>query len=138
PLYVAGIDSVRKFGRFDRNAVSPDYFATMGTRLLRGRGIQTGDIAGAPRVMVVGASMANVLWPGQDPIGKCVRIGRPEDGFALTGATPCTYVVGLAEDIHSEKIGPEERLFYYYLPAAQTLPQEGGLFARVRGDAEDF
>jgi predicted permease len=133
PIYVASIDSVRQFGRFDLNGVSPDYFRTMGTRLLRGRGIQPGDIAGAPRVMVVGASMAKVLWPGQDPIGKCVRIAEP--------ANPCTQVVGVAEDIHTESIGPEERLFYYYVPAAhfpRPHDEDGGLFARVRGDAVNF
>jgi putative ABC transport system permease protein len=132
-IYVAGIDSVRAFGRFDLNGVSPDYFKTMGTRLLRGRGIQPGDIASTPRVMVVGASMANVLWPAQDPIGKCVRMLEP--------ANPCTYVVGVAEDIHTQSIGPEERFFYYYVPAAQFPRPEhddGGLFARVRGDAADL
>ena len=38
-LHVAGIDSVDRLGVFDLNAVSPGYFAMMGTRLLRGRAI---------------------------------------------------------------------------------------------------
>jgi putative ABC transport system permease protein len=131
PIYVAGIDSIQgRFGRFDRNGVSPDYFATMGTRILRGRGIESTDVDGASRVMVVGESMGKVLWPDQDPIGKCVRISEETN--------PCTYVVGVAEDIHSETIAPEARLFYYYLPAAQVNPHEGGLFARVRGNAQDL
>ena len=130
PLYVAGIDSTRKFGRFDRNGVSPDYFATMGTRILRGRGIESTDVDGATSVMVVGESMGEVLWPGQDAIGKCVRIGEE--------TSPCTYVVGVAEDIHTESIGPETGLFYYYVPAAQVRPHDGGLFARVRGNARDL
>ena len=45
-LYVAGIDSVERLGEFDLNAVTPDYFATMGTRILRGRGITDADVAG--------------------------------------------------------------------------------------------
>jgi putative ABC transport system permease protein len=130
PIFVAGVDSVPRFGRFDFNTVSPDYFVTMGTRLVRGRGVESSDVAGATRVMVIGESMGNVLWPGQDPIGKCVRI-RLE-------INPCTYVVGIAEDIHSESIGPETRLFYYYVPATQTLPEDVALFARVRGDAQDL
>jgi hypothetical protein len=134
PLHVAGIDSVHRFGRFDRNAVSPDYFATMGTRILLGRGIEPGDVAGGRRVMVIGASMGQVLWPGQDPLGKCVRIGIVPDTM------PCTYVVGVAEDIHTQSIGPEARFFYYYLPAAQLVidPENGGLFVRVPGDARQF
>ena len=38
-LYVQGIDTVGRLGQFNLNAVSPDYFATFGTRILRGRGI---------------------------------------------------------------------------------------------------
>ncbi len=130
PIFVAGIDSVGKFGRFDLNAVSPDYFAAMGTRLLRGRGIESGDVAGARPVMVVGASMAHVLWPTENPLGKCVRM--------QADTMPCTYVVGVAEDIHTESIGPETRYFYYYLSAEQMRPEEGGLFVRVRGDAHQL
>jgi ABC-type antimicrobial peptide transport system permease subunit len=48
---------------------------------------------------------------------------------------PCTYVVGVAEDIHSQTIEAESKRFFYYLPAAQWQPQEGGLFVRARGDA---
>jgi len=131
PIFVAGIDSTRKLGTFDFNTVSADYFATMGTRILRGRALANGDVDGAPRVAVVGQAMANVLWPGQDAIGRCFRVG-------LTDTVPCTYVVGIAEDIHSQTITDEAGLFYYYLPAAQWRPQDGGLFVRVRGDVGQF
>jgi putative ABC transport system permease protein len=132
PIFVEGVDSVSRFGHFDWNTVSPDYFATMGTRILSGRGIESGDVAGARRVMVIGASMGAVLWPGQDPLGKCVRIGMKPD------TSPCTYVVGVAEDIHTQSLGPETRYFYYYLPAAQNSPERGGLFVRARGDSRRF
>ncbi|HSL68877.1 MAG TPA: ADOP family duplicated permease, partial [Longimicrobiales bacterium] len=127
PIFVTGTDSVNEFRRIERNAVSPEYFATMGTRLLRGRGIEPGDVDGAPRVMVVGAALSAKLWPGEDPLGKCVRI--------VSKIMPCTYVVGIAEDIHTESFAPEARTLYYYVPAAQFQPQEGGLFVRARGDA---
>jgi len=129
PISVPGVASVKDFGEFELNAVSPDYFATMGTRILRGRGFERGDVSGAERVMVVGASMGAALWPGDDPIGKCVRIGIDPE------AMPCTRVVGIAEDIHAHGLGPDTRPYYYYLPATQWQPQEGGLFARPRGDA---
>ncbi len=129
PIAVEGIDSTSKLGQFNLNAVSPDYFATMGTTILRGQGIQPDDLTGSRRVMVVGASMGAVLWPGDDPLGKCVRIGIPPE------TQPCTEVVGIAEDIHSRSLGPESRLFYYYLPATLIRPQDGGLFARAASDA---
>jgi putative ABC transport system permease protein len=128
PIAVAGIDSVRKFGQFEFNAVSPDYFATMGTRILRGRAFTSADRAGSRGVLVISEAMGKVLWPGQDPLDKCVRIGFPPDTM------PCRYVVGVAEDIHARGFGPQERNFYYYLPAAQWHQQDGGLFVRVAGD----
>jgi predicted permease len=127
PIFVAGIDSVSRLGQFDFNTVSPDYFAKMGTAILRGRAFENTDVGGGRRVAVVGASMAAVLWPQQDPIGRCIR-------FASESA-PCTYVVGVAQDIHSQTIDAESKQFFYYLPAAQWQPQEGGLFVRARGDA---
>ena len=128
PLRVAGIDSVPALGEFHFNAVSAEYFAAMGTRILRGRGFETTDRGQTRPVMVVGQSMANVLWPGKEPIGQCVRVG-------LDSMPPCRYVIGVAEDIHSESIEPEPKLFFYYMPALQWNPQEGGLFVRARGEA---
>ncbi|PYO73865.1 MAG: hypothetical protein DMD64_05810 [Gemmatimonadetes bacterium] len=125
-LYVAGIDSVDRLGEFYLNAVTPDYFATLGTRVLRGRGIAAQDAEHAPRVMVVSDAMAKTLWPGRDPIGQCVKLGAD--------TAPCTYVVGVAENIRSQKLGDDPGLFYY-LPAAQWHPQDGGLFIRTRGNA---
>jgi len=128
-LHVAGIDSVQQLGEFDLNAVSPSYFATMGTRLLAGRGIAASDVAGAPRVIVVGQSMAQVLWPGQQALGQCIHVGGD--------TVPCTTVVGIAQDIKAQDLGNSEagRSFYYYLSNAQFNPDGGGLFVRTAGPA---
>ena len=128
-LHVAGIDSVRRLGEFDLNAVTPEYFATVGTRILRGRGITTQDTKNAPRAMVVSDAMAKALWPGRDPIGQCVKVG--ED------TVPCSYVVGVAENIKSQLLGDDPGLFYY-LSEAQWHPEEGGLFVRTRGEAARY
>ena len=73
PIFVSGIDSVSAFGEFDFNTVSSDYFATMGTRIVRGRGFENTDRENKQRVAVVGQSMAAVLWPGKDAVGQCFR-----------------------------------------------------------------
>ena len=112
----AGIDSVDRLGEFDLNAVSADYFATMGTRLLRGRGITDQDVAGAPLVMVVSDAMARVLWPGRDALGECVRVGGD--------TVPCTTVVGVAENIKSRSLSDDPG-FFYYLSSAQANPDIG-------------
>ena len=128
PIFVAGIDSTRRLGQFHFNQVSGDYFGTMGTRIVRGRAISDADVDGAPRVAVVGESMARVLWPGEDPIGRCFKVGS-------TDSVPCRTVVGVAQDIHSQSIEVESKLYYYYLPAAQWYNDAGGLFVRARGNA---
>jgi putative ABC transport system permease protein len=126
-LSVSGIDTVARLGRFDVNAVSPGYFATIGTRILRGRGILATDLEHAPFVMIVSQAMAKTIWPTEDAIGKCVRIGAD--------TAPCRTVVGVAEDIKSHQLANESDM-YYYVPATQFNPQETGLFVRVHGDAE--
>jgi putative ABC transport system permease protein len=126
-LYVEGIDTVGRLGSFMVNAVSPSYFQTFGTRLLRGRGIEESDIEGGPKVMVVSQKMGEVLWPGRDPLGQCIRMNAD--------TMPCHTVVGIAEDIKAGSLRPDSS-FYYYVPATQFSPQSGGLFVRVRGDAK--
>jgi predicted permease len=125
-LYVAGIDSVDRLGEFDLNGVTPDYFATLGTRVLRGRPIEAQDVAGAPGAMVVSEAMGRVLWPGKDPIGQCVKINAD--------TMPCTYVVGIAENIKSGSLS-DEPSYFYYLSSAQFNPNRTGLFIRTRGEA---
>jgi hypothetical protein len=128
-LFVEGIDSVSRIGRFRWTAVSPEHFSTLGTRLLRGRGITYEDRATSPRVMVVSEAMARALWPGRDPIGRCVRL--------RVDTAPCTEVVGVAENLQQEELGQDSG-YFYYLPATQFRPQTGGLFLRTRGEAGRF
>ena len=126
-LFVPGIDSVSRLGNFTLQAGGPDFFATMGTRLLRGRGFTPGDIENAPRVIVVGESMAKKLWPSEDAIGKCVKVDAD--------SVPCSTVVGVAEDVRRGSIAETE--MHYYLPVAQFHPNQAGLFIRVHGSPED-
>lgn len=125
-LNVPGVDSARMHEQYNLNSVSRDYFATMGTRIVRGRGIEAGDGPGAPGAVVVSTSMAKKLWPGEDALGKCIKIGPPTE--------PCNYVVGVAEDIKNEKLSDDPGL-YYYLSAEQYHPERTGLLLRMNGDA---
>jgi predicted permease len=126
-LHIAGIDTVEKLGQFDLNSVSPEYFSTLGTRIVRGRGITAADSKGAPGAMVVSERMAKRLWPNADAIGQCVKVEAD--------TVPCTYVVGIAEDIRNHQLDSEKDDYYYYLSIAQFHPDNGGLFVRTRGTA---
>ena len=125
PITVPSLDTVSRPG-FLLQAGSPDYFSTMGTRLLQGRGFLPTDRAGAPRVAVISEAMAKKLWPGKSPIGQC---------FKQRGDTmPCITVVGIAENIKARNLTKDSGM-NYYLPIDQFHPDEGGLFIRTRSDA---
>jgi predicted permease len=104
-LHVAGIDSVQRLGRFVYQATTPDYFEVMRTRIVRGRPLTTWDREETPPVVVVSQSMGRVLWPGNDPVGQCLRIGAED--------APCTTVVGIAEDAVQNSMTESERFMYY-------------------------
>jgi predicted permease len=127
-LYVSGVDSVDRLGSFTLQAGSPEYFATMGTRILRGRGITAEDRPEAPPVVMVSESMAAALWPGQEALGQCLRIGA--------ATAPCTTVVGVAENIRQNGLTGDQGL-NYYMPIGQFHPEAATVFARVRGRAEE-
>jgi predicted permease len=127
-LFVPGIDSVSRLGRFQLQAASPDYFRTTGTRLLRGRGITAADRRGSPPVIVVSETMARRLWPGRSAIGQCVRVGAD--------TAPCRTVVGIAEDVKQRELGETESASYF-LSALQLEQSAYGLFVRVHGHAGD-
>jgi putative ABC transport system permease protein len=120
---------VSRLGQFDLNAVSPEFFSTLGTRIVRGRGITDQDTPNAPRVAVVSEAMGKVLWPGKDPIGQCMKVSAD--------TMPCTTVVGIAENIKEQSLAADSG-YYYYLSSAQFHPHEGGLFVRVRGEGAKF
>src|SRR5689334_17288355 len=125
-LEVPGIDSVEALGTFSYQAATPDYFRTMGTRIVRGRGFTPADREGAPRVVVVSASMARTLWPHAEAIGKQIRIFRD--------TVPWATVVGVAEDIVQRDVTSSERL-HYYVPLEQYWPADGlTLLLRMRDD----
>jgi putative ABC transport system permease protein len=70
-----------------------DYFGSMGIALLRGRTFTEADKPGAQLVAIVNHKFAEHYWPGQDPIGKRMRIGTPEM------QTPWQTIVGEVADV---------------------------------------
>ena len=88
--------------------VSEGYPAAMGIHLLAGRDLSSSDMADKEPVMLVNKTLANALWPGQDPIGKYI-------------AGPCAKerrVIGVVSDVRhlslEQPAGNE-----MYIPARQ-------------------
>jgi predicted lysophospholipase L1 biosynthesis ABC-type transport system permease subunit len=125
-VFLPGSDSASKLGEFIMQAASPDYFKSLGTRILQGRAFDAQDRQGAPLVTIVSKAMAEGLWPGQDAIGKCIKTSAD--------TSPCRTVVGVAENVKFGGFAEEWNLFTY-LPEAQLGPNSYSYFVRTRGDA---
>src|SRR5688572_11492373 len=111
-LSVPGLDSLPTLGGGGPyiSAVSADYLATVGTRLIRGRAFLPTEGKGTERVVVVNETMARTLWPQQDALTKCLHIGAD--------TMPCSQVVGIVEDARRSNLR-EEPAMQYYIPLGQ-------------------
>lgn len=108
------------------NAVSEDFFATTGTTVLRGRPFTAQDRAGAAPVALVNQTMASLLWPGRDALGRCLQIGGKE--------APCSTVVGVVKDARRSDL-QEAPTMQYYVPLGQARKLTArALFVRAQGD----
>lgn len=83
------------------NAVSRDYFAVTGMRILEGRTFADG----AEDAVVVSETMARVLWPGEDALGECLVFDQPD--------AACHPVVGVTEDSRQFGIAEEPSMQYF-------------------------
>jgi predicted permease len=105
-------------------AITPDFFATMGLTLQRGRGFGADDVAATSLVTIVDATMARAFWPAGDAIGRCFRIGAD--------TMPCRTIVGVVQDTRRSPI-EKNHSPRYYLPLAQAPVRQTNhyLFART-------
>jgi putative ABC transport system permease protein len=73
--------------------VSPDFFHTLHTRFLTGRHFTEQEIHGNANVGIVTENMVKRFWPGQDPIGKRIKVG------GLDSPRPWLTIVGVVEEL---------------------------------------
>jgi putative ABC transport system permease protein len=125
-LFLPGRDSLPPSRGLERilNVVSPEYFAAVGLKVLRGRAFTDADQASSEQVMAMNANMAANLWPGEDPLTKCVMVGKRD--------APCRRVIAIVSPAHFSSI-VEEPSSSYYVPLAQYLDHggAGALVVRV-------
>jgi putative ABC transport system permease protein len=76
----------------ERYCITPGFLETMRIPLLRGRDISPADTATAPQVLLISDTTARRMWPGEDPIGKRVKLGGVDK--------PWWTVVGVTGDVH--------------------------------------
>ncbi len=107
------------------SSVTPEYFHLLGIPLLRGRLFTEFDVAKAPGVALVNQAFARTWWPGQDPLGKRIKLGR--------APTAWTTVVGLVTDARTESL-EHASVPQVYLSSWQTTDKELAIFLRGRLD----
>ncbi|HET9530493.1 MAG TPA: ABC transporter permease, partial [Blastocatellia bacterium] len=61
--------------------VDPGYFRAMSIPLIRGRWFDERDAASGLSPVVISANMAERLWPGDDPVGKRLKVGEPSADY---------------------------------------------------------
>src|SRR5215472_1708925 len=102
--------------------VEGDYLQSMEVPLLAGRFFTPADNAGSQPVAIVNHKLAEHYWPGQEPIGKRLRIGTPES------PTPWLTVVGEIGDL-KENAPDEPTKEQWYQPIDQFRKTLGSLVA---------
>jgi predicted permease len=116
--------------------VQANYFQTVGTPVLLGRGFQSP--AGQPeRSIVLSESAAKQLWPGQNPIGRIIRLGATDEQVHNTSELradgPAYQVIGVAGDTRGLELnGSDSRLLY--LPLPEDRLQNYSILIRTRTD----
>ena len=105
----------------DIEAISPQWFRTMRVPMLGGRGFTAADDAHAPKVVIANEAFARRFWPGENPVGKHVLVGR--------GPEP-SEVIGIAANIRNKGLA-EETQAQLYLPFPQLPWGDMNLLVRT-------
>jgi macrolide transport system ATP-binding/permease protein len=109
------------------NVVGPNFFRTMETPLVRGREFTEADRKGAPGIVVLNETLATMLWPGEDALGKRVSLEGPKGPFLE--------VVGVARDSKYRSLGEPPRPYVYH-PVLQSYDPKMTLVVRTKGEPQ--
>ncbi len=108
-------------------AVSPNYFTTMGIPIRRGRTFAATDTEGSLPVVVVSESLARRAWPTSNALGKRLKFGSPEQ------SAPWMTVVGIVGHLRYRDLKAPPPAIYVPLPQT-PFPAR---FLMVRASVED-
>jgi predicted permease len=109
------------------NAVTPGYFALVGTPIVSGRNFTDADLANAADAVIVSETTARNYWPEQDAIGKTLMMRR------FSGDEVSLQVIGVARDAQLTWLGQVDP-YYLYLPAATPVQTLLELLVKTRTD----
>jgi predicted permease len=120
-------------------AVSPGFFSSLGVPILAGRDFNDDDRRGGEPVVIVSQSVAQRMFPGQDPLNRHIMWTDPVMDFIYVSKGP-RRIVGITADVDDEHVIPGASLTVYH-PFGQVpdgngeIPVFGGrLFVHTRMD----
>lgn len=107
------------------DSIGDRYFQVLGTRVLKGRGIEPQDLRNNARVVVVNERLASRFWPQGDAVGRQIRLDKPD--------SPPYEVVGVAENSTYNDF-QEDPMPYLYIPMASDDYGEVAMAVQTKGD----
>jgi predicted permease len=125
PVAVAGRPDTEE-GAVELRGITPAYFETLRIAIARGRAFNTSDGISAARVAIVNESYARQYFPGENPIGQRIEIGRWRGRWLAPVFEGGAEVIGVAADVREIQLGVPPRRTVY-LPRAQLAGMEGFL-----------
>ncbi len=130
PTFIEGqeVGPGRVIPSINFRVVWPGYFETVGMSLLGGRTLTETDGADALPAVVVNQAFADRFWPGQDAVGKELRV--------LSTEGDPHQVVGVVNDVRQQGLGIEPRPEMYFTHAQMTWNMSFWVVARMRGGDE--
>jgi predicted permease len=118
--------------RAEMRLANPEFFRASGVPLVAGREFASTDVRGSARVVIVNQTLADRLFPGEDPIGR--QVAWTGDLMRFTPfSTDWRTIVGVARNTQDGGLDAEPRSAMY-MPFAQELTVAGGLVVRADSD----
>jgi len=107
--------------RLKHSVVAEGYFKTLNIPILRGREYDTTDDS-TRRTIVINETMANTLWPNENPLGKQIKMGEPYE------------IIGVAKDSSYNSFGKISEPYIYFWLYQETDDLNVSLIVRTSGE----
>jgi putative ABC transport system permease protein len=109
--------------------VSPGYFRVLGVPIARGRAFQDGDDTTSRPVLIIDEEAERRFFPGQDAVGRGIRLGRS----GPQGPPPAITIVGVVKTVKHDRLD-EPPTPHVYAPIFQRSGRSLSFLVKTRTD----
>ncbi|MFL5238563.1 MAG: ABC transporter permease, partial [Rhizomicrobium sp.] len=118
----------------DYEVVQGDYFATLKTNLIRGRTFNERDRSGSPPVVIIDQLLADMIFKGQDPLGKRLMVDTESD--AVPGGAQLYEIVGVVPHLKMRGFDDATPMPAFFFPQTQIGRTNFTLLVRSSGNVK--